>query len=230
MFDYAKRRGFRSTCKGDPQGNSQMERKGIEYGHKRGLLLAQQQCNEVTIKIHRPGLLEKLFFFLSGIVVGIPIALFFESFASNLCLAIPIIASICPAVIVAPLIEEFAKVCPLFYRHGETQRSLVMLGFLIGLGFGVAEFFIYVFLLGTPFYIRIPQVIFHASSTSITAYGIATKRTWIFYLIAVMLHFFANFFTLQLSLIWAIGLIFTYGLTYLLAWRVYKVTSEKFVE
>jgi len=44
-------------------------------------------------------------------------------------------------VILAPFIEELAKVFPLFYRHGETERSLVTLGLLIGLGFGVAEFF-----------------------------------------------------------------------------------------
>lgn len=187
-----------------------------------------QQCNETTIKAHRPDALEKLFFLISGMIVGVPIALFFENFASNLCLALPILAGICPVVIFAPLIEEFAKVFPLFYRHGETQRSLVMLGFYIGLGFGLAEFFIYVFLLGTPFYIRIPQILFHASSTAITAYGIATRRTWLFYLISVMLHFFANFFTFLPTIIWIMGWVITYGLTYLLAWRLYRSTSEKF--
>ena len=49
---------------------------------------------------------------------------------------------------IAPFIEELAKVFPLFYRHGETERSIVMLGILIGLGFGITEFVLYVAVLG----------------------------------------------------------------------------------
>ena len=37
-------------------------------------------------------------------------------------------------MVLAPFIEELAKVFPLFYRHGETQRSLVTLGLLDWVG------------------------------------------------------------------------------------------------
>ena len=76
----------------------------------------------------------------------------------------------CSAVIFAPFIEEFAKVFPLYYRHGETERSIMNLAVLTGLEFGVTEFVLYVFTLGVPFISRIPGLIFHASSTGITAY------------------------------------------------------------
>lgn len=49
-------------------------------------------------------------------------------------------------VVLAPFVEELAKVFPLFYRHGETERSLVTLGPFTGLSFDVAEFAEYVFL------------------------------------------------------------------------------------
>ena len=85
-------------------------------------------------------------------------------------------AQVCSSVIFAPFVEEFAKVFPLIYRHGETERSLLDLGILVGLGFGVTEFALYVFTLGAPVLSRVPGVIFHASSTGITAYGIAKKK------------------------------------------------------
>jgi hypothetical protein len=189
-----------------------------------------EPSNETRIKIHRPDTREMIFFLVSGIIVGVPIALFFEQYADILCLQLPLLSGICSVVIFAPLIEEFAKVFPLFYRHGETQKSLMRLGFLIGFGFGIAEFFIYVFLVGVPWEIRVPQVFFHASSTAITAYGVATKRTWHFYLISVGLHFCINlfaFFSLPFVLI---GSAVAYILTYYIAWKLYQSAKERFVE
>ena len=98
--------------------------------------------------------------------------------------------------VVAPFVEELAKVFPLFYRHGETERSIVTLGVLIGLGFGISEFFLYVVFLHVPPIARVPGVIFHASSASITAYGIAKKNPLPYYLISVMLHAANNFFAI----------------------------------
>ena len=43
-------------------------------------------------------------------------------------------------VVLVPFVKELAKVYPLFYMHGEIERSLVTLGLLTGLGFGEAEF------------------------------------------------------------------------------------------
>jgi RsiW-degrading membrane proteinase PrsW (M82 family) len=88
-------------------------------------------------------------------------------------LFLPLFLSI---VVLAPFVEELVKVFPLFYRHGESERSLVILGILIGLGFGISELVLYVFFLGVPLVERIPGVIFHASSAAITAYGIAKKN------------------------------------------------------
>lgn len=145
---------------------------------------------------------------------------------------------IIPAVIVAPFLEEFAKAFPLFYRHGETVRSIFVLGFLTGLGFGIYELLTYVFVLGASILTRLPGIFFHASSTAITSYGIATKRTALFYSIAVLLHASSNFFAFAYFVIepplptvpWNIGFGFAIALTYFLFFRLYKKTSEEFVE
>jgi RsiW-degrading membrane proteinase PrsW (M82 family) len=104
-------------------------------------------------------------------------------------------ATICSIAIFTPFIEEFAKAYALFYRHGETGRSIFSLGFLIGLGFGLTEFLLYVIVLEGSFLVRLPGIFFHAASTSITAYGIAKKKYWIFYLVAVALHVSNNITT-----------------------------------
>ena len=98
----------------------------------------QRQC---VIPLHKPTLRELAFFFSSGILVSIPFALFFSQFYKLFPAALAV-------VILAPFIEELSKVFPLFYRHGETERSYVTLGVLIGLGFGISEFVLYVFFLG----------------------------------------------------------------------------------
>jgi len=119
----------------------------------------------------------------------------------------------------------------LFYRHGETERSLLDLGILVGLGFGVTEFALYVFTLGAPFISRVSGVIFHASSTGITAYGIAKKKPVPFYLIAVAFHLANNFLALfsnSFSFLYILGLIVLIA-TYLLAWYLYRRTSETIV-
>lgn len=189
--------------------------------------------NEKTVKIHKPDTNEMLFFFLAGIILGFPSALVFETLTTDVCIGLPALAGICSVllvVILGPLIEEFAKIFPLFYRHCETERSLVKLGFLIGLGFGIAEFFEYVFIVGVPFYIRIPQVFLHASLTSIVAYGVAKKRTGSFYLIAVGLHMLVNFLTYTSPPILLVGSILTYATAYWLAWSLYNKTAERFAE
>jgi RsiW-degrading membrane proteinase PrsW (M82 family) len=140
-------------------------------------------------------------------------------------------AQVCSSVIFAPFVEEFAKVFPLIYRHGETERSLMDLGILVGLGFGVTEFALYVFTLGAPVLSRVPGVIFHASSTGITAYGIAKKKPVQFYLISVAFHLANNLlalFSSSSAFLYIPGLIVLIA-TYLLAWRLYHRTSETIV-
>jgi len=190
------------------------------------------ETEQVTIAVHKPDIREKIFFFLSGLLVSVPLTVFFSEFSDSLCVAMPLVfAQVCSSVISAPFIEEVAKVFPLFYRHGETERSLLDLGILVGLGFGVTEFALYVFALGAPFLSRVAGVIFHASSTCITAYGIAKKKPITFYLIAVAFHLANNFLALfsdSFSFLFIPGLLVLIA-TYLLAWRLYRQTSENIV-
>jgi len=179
---------------------------------------------------YKPDLREKLFFFISGIIISVPFTFFFGQFTDYLCIVLPLLfASICSTAVFTPLIEEFAKAYPLFYRHCETERSLFTLGFLVGLGFGISEFFVYVLVLGAPFLLRLPAIFFHAASTSIVAYGIARKKILPFYLLAVFLHFLNNFSAFY-GLFWFVGGGLALILTYYFSWRLYKHTSEEAIE
>ena len=179
---------------------------------------------ECVIPLHKPNFREKTFFFMSGLLVSVPFALFFAQLYDFL----PLIIS---SAVIAPFIEELAKVFPLFYRHGETERSIVTLGILIGLGFGITELVLYTAVLGVSPIARIPGVIFHASSAGITSYGIAKKAPLSFYLIAVALHVANNFFALTADPIIAVFAQLLVLITvYYLAWHFYrKASKEKIV-
>lgn len=186
------------------------------------------QKDKLVIEPHRPDLEEKLFFLLSGIIVSIPITLLFGTFAKNLSAVLPLFfVNVISVVIFTPFIEEFAKAYPLFYRHGETERSIFILGFLVGLGFGITEFILYVIILGVPVFLRLPGILFHAASTSIIAYGIAKKQPIRFYLIAVGLHFLNNFSAVFES--GNIGIFIANISAFYLCWRFYNNTSERFI-
>jgi len=187
-----------------------------------------EEKNKAIIPAHRPGIKEMLFFCFSGIIVSIPITVFFSTFSNHLCFFLPVLYSdICTSTIFAPFIEEFAKAYPLFYRHGETGRSIFTLGFLTGLGFGITEFFLYVLGEGAPVFVRFPGIFFHASSASIIAYGISTKRPVKFYMVAVALHLSNNLLTFS-GLSYLVGGFAVLGITYYLAWHLYGKTSEGF--
>ncbi|MGD6851522.1 MAG: PrsW family glutamic-type intramembrane protease [Candidatus Bathyarchaeia archaeon] len=177
-----------------------------------------------VIPIHRPNWKEYAFFFSCGILVSIPFTLFFGQ-------AYPYFPEFVVIVLLAPFIEELAKVFPLFYRHGETERSLVVLGILIGLGFGISEFVLYVGFLGVDPLARIPGIIFHASSAAITAYGIAKKKPLPYYLTAVGLHMANNFFAVTgYPIISIFGDLVVLITTYYLAWTFYhKASKDKMV-
>jgi RsiW-degrading membrane proteinase PrsW (M82 family) len=160
---------------------------------------------------------EKLFFFLSGIAVGVPVALFFES-VSHL-----YFTTLGVATVVAPFVEEFAKADPLFYRYERTGRSLMLLGMLSGLGFGIAEFLVYV-IGGVPFLLRLPAIGFHAAGTSIIGYGVFKHSAFRYYLLAVGLHFLNNLFA-GLGLLWMVGGLGATVAAYYLAWRFWRQSS-----
>jgi RsiW-degrading membrane proteinase PrsW (M82 family) len=186
--------------------------------------------NRVSVTGHRLSIDEKLFFLISGVVSSVPITLFVGTFTDSLCIALPIgVATFCSVALFTPFVEEFAKAYPLFYRHGETERSLFTLGFLVGLGFGITEFLLYVIVLQGSILIRLPGIFFHAASTSITAYGIAKKKAWIFYLIAVALHF-ANNIAAIFAPFWIVVGPLAIILTYFCSWYLYQKTSENYIE
>ena len=190
--------------------------------------MVTSEKSTIFVSVHRPDLQEKLFFLLSGIITSVPLTLFAGTFTDSLCVALPIFyAQLCSVAIFTPFVEEFAKAFPLFYRHGETTKSIFSLGFLVGLGFGFTEFLLYVFVLNQSIFVRLPGIFFHAASTSITAYGIGTNRPWVFYLIAVALHFAINFAAL-VSSVWIMIGPAAISVTYYLSWILYKRTSETF--
>lgn len=182
--------------------------------------------NKIIIPLHKPGLKEKSFFLVSGIIVSIPITLSVNIFSNHLCFLLPVFYSeVCAVGIFSPFIEEFSKAYPLFYRHGETERSIFILGFLVGLGFGITEFFLYVFE-GASVFIRLPGIFFHAASASITAYGIATNRPLPFYLLATALHL-TNNFSAVFGQYWLMGVSLALIITFYLSWHLYHKTSER---
>jgi hypothetical protein len=185
---------------------------------------------ECVIKIHKPDVDEKLFFFLCGVITSVPLTLFVAQFANSFLSGMDMFyATLISAAGFTPFIEEFAKVFPLFYRHGETERSIFSLALFVGLGFGVVELLTYAFLLGVNPIARLPGLFFHPASTAIAAYGIATKRPLPFYLVAVSLHFANNF----LAVVSPSGIPFSgiiTAITVLLCWRLYSRTRERFID
>ena len=188
----------------------------------------------ITIRLHRPSVKELSFFFISGALVSVPLTLLIEQFANPFLTGFSAFdVTILTVAISAPFVEEFAKAYPLFYRHGETERSILLLGFLTGLGFGVIEFFLYIFVYQQPVLTRLPIVLFHATNTSVTAYGIAAKKPIQYYLLAIALHSLINYSAMNFSGQFDVFLI-TYLLalvgSYVFAWNLYEKTEERIVE
>ncbi len=169
-----------------------------------------------------------LFFFLSGIIMSVPLTLFIDGYVNPLISGLDAFsATLISAAFFAPLIEEFSKIYPLFYRHGETQRSIVRLALMVGFGFGLAEFFAYV-LNGTEWYIRVPGLFFHPATTAISAYGIAVKKVIPFFALAVLLHFANNFLVLtQLLPVIVTSLVFVFSV--LVSWWFYRRTLDEII-
>lgn len=161
--------------------------------------------------------------------MSVPLTLFINTLSDYL---LPLstsatLATIVSVVLFAPLIEEFSKAYPLFYRHAETERSIFTLGFLVGLGFGIAEFVEYIVLLSAPVVVRLPGILFHASLTSIIAYGIGRKRVLPFYALAVSLHLLTNLFSVLTPYSFlSFGTIF---LTYYLSFLLYSKTQYRII-
>ena len=188
--------------------------------------------SEATISLHRPSVNEMLFFLLSGAIVSVPLTLFVEqNFGSPLLAGFSgFDVTLITIALFAPFVEEFSKVFPLFYRHGETQRSIFNLALFVGLGFGIVEFFTYVVAFGPQVIpARIPGLFFHPASASISAYGIATKRPLPYYLAAVGLHFSNNFFAVFAPAVVPSSVI-VLAVTLFASWQLHDRTKEKFIQ
>jgi len=186
--------------------------------------------DDYVIEIHKPAAEEKLFFFLCGVITSVPLTLFFAQFTNFFLSGIDVVyATLISAAGFTPFIEEFAKAFPLFYRHGETERSIFSLALFVGLGFGVVELLTYTFLLGANPIARVPGLFFHPASTSIAAYGIATKRPLPFYLVAVTLHFAHNFLAVINPFSIPFSSIIT-GITVFTSWLLYRRTRKRFID
>jgi len=186
---------------------------------------------EITIQLHKPSISELLFFLLSGAVVSVPLTLFLEqNFGAPLISGLSgVTVTFITIAIFAPFTEEFAKVFPLFYRHGETQRSIFSLALCVGIGFGIVEFLTYVFTYGVGIIPdRIPGLLFHPASTSITAYGIATRKPLPYYLAAVSLHFSNNFLAVFAPALPSSVVIL--AITLYTSYTLHGKAKEKFVE
>jgi RsiW-degrading membrane proteinase PrsW (M82 family) len=185
--------------------------------------------DSVTIPVHKPKVQEKLFFLISGMIVSIPMTLVLNIFPDYLLSFLSRVnAGILSTVLLAPFIEEFSKAYPLFYRHAETERSIFTLGLLVGLGFGIVELIEYVVLVQASPLVRIPLMLFHASSTSITAFGIAKKQTFLYYLVAVGLHLSNNLFA-EMGYVWNVAGPALLGAAYFLSWFLYGKTKERMI-
>ena len=179
-----------------------------------------------TIKIHKPDVDEKVFFFGMGVTISVPLTLFVYQYTDLLLVGLdPFLVSFFSRVIFAPFVEEFSKAYPLFYRHGETERTIVDLSLIVGLGFGIVEFLTYIFVLDVPLIFRIPGVLFHPASTAIIGYGIAKKRPIPYYLIAVMLHLANNYISLTV-INPLMGSVLVVSVTVFIAWWLRKDTKD----
>jgi RsiW-degrading membrane proteinase PrsW (M82 family) len=188
------------------------------------------QKDKVVIQLHKPDASEMMFFFLCGVVISVPLTLFIYQYSDTLLVGLnPFIAALIAQTFFAPFTEEFAKAYPLFYRHGETERSIFNLALLVGLGFAIVELVTYVSALGAPITDRLPGLFFHPASTSITAYGIATKRPLPYYLAAVSLHFSYNYLVLTNPSFGFSMALFVMALTVFTSWQLRSRTKEKIV-
>jgi hypothetical protein len=171
-----------------------------------------------------------VFFFLCGVIISVPLTLFIYQYTDTLLTGLSTFTiALISRVFFAPFIEEFAKAYPLFYRHGETQRSILNLAVLVGLGFGIVELSTYVSL-GVPIIYRLPGLFFHPASTAITAYGICIKRPLPFYLTAVFFHFANNYLSLIMTgVLLLLGSIFVIYITVYTFWKLRSRAKEKIV-
>ena len=172
------------------------------------------------------------FFFVSGAIIGIPVNTYIHNSAIGSIAGLsPYYLLLISEIVLAPFIEEFSKVFGLIYRHGETEQTFFKLAALSGFGFGIAEFLILTFTIGSPFIINFSVIFFHLTVTGITAYGIAKNQAFRYYFLAVFLHFVNNLF-----LFFSPSILFGFStsvaivvITYFIARKLQNKTKNQFM-
>jgi RsiW-degrading membrane proteinase PrsW (M82 family) len=160
--------------------------------------------------------------FIGGAVVAVIIATILELIAAEflystvvreyqLFVREPTILTFLAIIVVAPFIEEFAKVLVVrnFSRYIWRPRNGLIFGAACGLGFAATENFLYestvlfeeglIAFLVLAFVRSISSSLMHAASTSVSGYGVARAKSygvhwWPYYLIAVLMHASFNLF------------------------------------
>lgn len=180
---------------------------------------------------------KKAFFFLSGVLISISFTLHVRKFVDPLLYKIPLfkgqgwkLLPIFRMAILTPFLEEFAKAYPIIYRRDHNERSLVTLGSLVGLGFGIAESIMYISGNKVSINVRLLPTLFHAASTAIAAYGLVKDRPIRSYLTAVTLHSLNNLFVVLarlgiLRLPWVFSIYPVLLATFSIAFYLHRKTS-----
>ncbi len=160
--------------------------------------------------------------FLFGAVAAIIIALLLEAIAAALLshpifreyeflAADPSLFTFVMVVLVAPIAEESAKILGLFRmsRYMAQQRSGLVFGVAIGLGFAATENLLYegaalsqggvAMFLAVALVRSFSSALMHGCATSMSGYGVARKKfsrkSWLpYYLLAVFMHALFNLF------------------------------------
>jgi RsiW-degrading membrane proteinase PrsW (M82 family) len=160
--------------------------------------------------------------FLFGAIVAVVVAITLEVLAMAL-LSLPIVReydlfaknpsamTFVMAVVVAPFVEEFAKLFGLLRtsRFIDHPRSGLVFGAAVGLGFAATENMLYegsallgggvVLFLTTALVRSFSSALMHGSATSMSGYGLARSmfggKSWVpYYLLAVLMHATFNLF------------------------------------
>ncbi|MDD1767494.1 MAG: PrsW family intramembrane metalloprotease [Methanomassiliicoccales archaeon] len=160
--------------------------------------------------------------FLYGAIVAVVIAIILEIVAASL-LSMSIVReydifgrdpstiTFLMVVVIAPFVEEFAKLFGLFRVSGfvDHPRSGLVFGAAVGLGFAATENMLYegsalltggvVLFLTTALVRSFSSALMHGSATSMSGYGLGRSKfggkSWFpFYLLAVLMHGAFNLF------------------------------------
>jgi RsiW-degrading membrane proteinase PrsW (M82 family) len=160
--------------------------------------------------------------FLFGAIVAVVVAITLEVLAMAL-LSLPTVReydlfaknpsamTFVMAVVVAPFVEEFAKLFGLLRtsRFIDHPRSGLVFGAAVGLGFAATENMLYegsallgggvVLFLTTALVRSFSSALMHGSATSMSGYGLARSmfggKSWVpYYLLAVLMHATFNLF------------------------------------